>query len=463
MRVNRCVDPPATCRSRIALALALTVLPSSALAAEIPKITVERLLANAVDHSPLLRARRASVDEAFGFSRQARSAWLPQLTLVGEGRWNAVEADLDLRDIVLGLAPALGIDPTGALDSLPPPTEIQPRWVAQGVLRLRQLIFDPRAFFGPSIAAAGVEARRAAVDAARRDVLFSVLRLAVGLESLDALETAAARAVTVASERAREARVRVEAGTAIPLDESRAIAAQTEAESERQAIRAERVRLTADLKALSGWSGPLALEPIRQVGRLVEAGAGAESRPTLSEAAAAVRRADQQAKLSARLWLPSVAAEGQASYASFGGFANEKLQGTAFVSIVLPLFDPSRYAEADIARAGAERARANLAATRARLIAEEQKARASLSAARARLDLAHAQLQAARATVDQVERRYREGEATSLDLQTADAERFGADRALAERKLAVTLADLQLARALGGQIHLSASSQETSP
>ena len=463
MKANRCVDPPKRGWRWLAVGSFFFLLPTVVKAQEVPRIKVETLLESASEKSPLLRARRALADEAKGLRRGAWARWLPYMSARGEGRWNAVEAELDLRDIALGLAPALGIDPTDALDSLPPPTEIQPRWVAQGVLRIRQLIFDPRALYGPSIAAEGIEAQQAALEAARRDVLFSVLRLAVGLESLDALETAASRAVTVATKRARDARLRVEAGTAIPLDESRAIAARTEAESERQAIRAERVRFVADLKALSGWSGPLALRPVAEPTGLVDDGDGVESRPLLKQAAAVVRGAEGQVALTRRLWLPSIAAEGQASYASFGGFANEKLQGTAFVSIALPLFDASRYAEADVARANADRARASLAATRARLRAEEEKARASLGAARSRLELAHAQLDAAQATVDQVERRYREGEATSLDLQTADSERFGADRALAERKLAVTLAELELARALGGQIRFSPTVKEDTP
>ena len=463
MRTNRRAEIRGDSWAAAGLCAALLALPSLVHGSEPSRITIESLLTTAVERSPLLNAERAAVDRAHGISRQAWSAWVPRVTAAGEGRWNAVEAELDFRDLVLGLAPALGIDPTDSLDSLPPSTEIQPRWVAQGVLGIRQLIFDPRAFYSPAIAAAGVEARGSALEAAHRDVLFGVLRMAVGLESLDALEAAAARAVAVADTRARDAKLRVEAGTAIPLDESRARAARTEAESQRQSIRAERARLTAELKALSGWQGPLAIQPIEAPTRLVAAGAGAKTRPLWREAEATVRGADDAAKLTRRLWLPSVAVEGQASYASFGGFANERLQATAFVSIVLPIFDASRYAEADVARADADRARASLAATEARLIAEEEKARAALDAARARLSLAHAQLETARATVAQVERRYREGEATSLDLQTADTERFSADRGLVERELAVFLAELQLARAVGGRVRLNSMEHEESP
>lgn len=441
------------------LILGLVLAPASAFGGEAPSL--EALLAHARAHSPVIQAERAAVDRAEGGRRQAWSVWRPQLSASGEARWFSVEAELDFADVVQGLAPGLGIDPTPFLADLPPPTQIQPHWSAVGVLRLRQLVYDPRAWHGPALAEAGARRAEAALAQTERDVLFGVIRIVLGLESLAALDAAAARAVDVAQQRAAEAKTLVEAGAATPLDVSRAETARIEAESQRATLAAEQARLLAELRALAGWDEPLAVAPQRvEPARLMPPGSGPADRPELAARRAEVEAAERQLRATGQRWLPTVVAEGQVSYASFGGFADERLQATAFLGLQLPLYDGgARYADADVSRADVARARAGLEAQRRTLDADAVRAEAAVTAARARLELARAQLETAAATVQQVELQAREGLATSLDLQSADAQRFAADRNLAEQTLALSLSELELSRAFGGRV----VTQESSP
>lgn len=413
-------------------------------------VTLETLLDHASRRSPVLTAERTALPEAEAGRRGAWSAWRPDLSAGGQGRWSSVEAELDLGDIVRGIAPALGVDPEPLLADFPPPTQIQPRWSAVGSVTLRQLVFDPSALYGPRIAAAGVDAAEAAVRAAERDVLFTLARLALGIESLDGIEEAAERALEVAERRLDEAGQRMEAGVATGLDVSRAKTAQMEAARELAAVQAQRARMLADLVALSGWEGELSAVDAGGLSRLLADGKGADTRPELARARAGIRGAEEALASAEYRWLPSVMLEGNVNWASFGGFADQQLTAGALVGIQIPLYDGGRrYADADKARAQLDRARASSEALLLNLRAEVKKAEATLSEAKAQLELARAQLETAEQAVQQTEQLTAEGMATSLDLRTADARRFAADRALTERKLALSLAELGLARARG--------------
>jgi outer membrane protein TolC len=417
-----------------------------------PAVSLDALVRHAAQHSPLLAAERAAIPEARSGARRAWSAWRPDLSADGRGQWSSVEAELDFADFVRGLAPALGVDPASVIGDLPPPTEIQPRWSAVGRLRVRQLVFDPRALHSVRIAAAGMDATEAAVEVAARDLWFTVARMTLGIESLDGLEAAAERALDVARRRVREAEVRIEAGIATPLDASRARTAEVEARSELEAVRAQRAQMLAELAALVGWAGELEAVVSTGLERLLVPGEGVDQRPEVDATRARVEVAKRRLASAEQQWLPSVSLEGAATYSTFEGFAGEKLVGSAFLGIQLPLYDGGRrYADADAARARLARARAQAEATRLQLRAEARSAEASRKEAQSQLALAEARLGTADDAVGQAERLYEEGLATSLDLREADARRFAAEQALTERRLALALAELELARARGAR------------
>lgn len=448
---RRLEDAPGAPRRLLTLGIALSAALSGSTALAAPpegSLTIQRLLDHTLAHSPALAAQLSGVDVADGQLRQAWSAWKPNLAAQGEGRWNSVEAELDFGALFGGL----GIDTSGA-GELGEPVVIQPRWAAQGAISVRQLIFDPSAFFAPRMAAESKRAAEAQAEEARRDVLFGVVRMALGLESLDALEAAAARAVKVAEDRADDARIQLEAGIATPLDLTRAETSRTEAETNRQQVIAERARVQAELRALTGWDAALTLTKVPQLQTLVEGVDGFEQRPKIAAARAQVAAADENASSTELLWLPSIALGGQVAYSSYAGFVGQNVTATAFVGVEIPLYDGGlRYGKDDVAEAQLSRARSGLEAELRNARAEVEKAQASLREAQARLELAQAQLRTANQAVEQTEQLVEGGLATSLDQQTADGQRFGADRTLAERELALALAQLTLLRAQGGRL-----------
>ena len=424
--------------------------------------SITELLLHARDHSPILKEQNARIHRAQADKRLAWAAWMPLFQAQGQGRVNSVEADLDLGGAVASVVGTLGIaDPNSFdLSQLPPPTEIQPRWVASGILSVRQLIFDPQAIFAPRVAASGLALQKAIQATAEQDLFYTIIRISLGIDSLKAVEGTAQRAIEVAEQRLRDARSRLDGGIATPLDVSRAESTKTEAESAYQSIRAQRQRLIADLRAVSGWDQNVQVGTLESVTDLLSTSSGLESRPELDVAKSAVKVAKRQALQASARWLPTVFAEGQLIYQSFGGLVGEEVQGTGFVGIQIPLFDASRYAQRSVAQAELTQRRAALERQRRALTAQETQAQASKQESESRLQLAVVQLKTSEATVSQVERLYQEGLATSLDLQTADAQRFTADRSVEERKLALVISELALARARGARVQVENNNNE---
>ncbi|MEQ8978285.1 MAG: TolC family protein [Deltaproteobacteria bacterium] len=401
--------------------------------------------------SPELRKARARIAAAEGELSRVFSAWKPNLSVSGQVAYNTQLIELDFGGILGGIVTAVGGDPS-TLD-LPPATVIQPHWTVAGVATLRQLLFDPSAWFGPGIARASVDAQRAGADAATDELLFAAAQLYAGLQAVDALEGAAERAVRVADARIEQAEVRVESGLATPLDAIRARTRKTEANSELARIVAQRRALQADLQTILGTDHPVRVVSAPLPEDLGEPGSGVGDRRDVIAQEAAVEAAEKNAGRTKWLWLPSLFFEAQGTATNVAGFGGNHYFGVASIGLSLPLYDGGlRYAERDVAEANLAQAQASLDATRSRGLALMEKARAQLDEARARAELAEAQLDLAERAVAQVEDLRNNGLATSLDLDDADLRRFGADRQLADRRLDVALSRLRLHYAQGGRL-----------
>lgn len=416
-----------------------------------PPLTYEALMAQVPETSPELRAARARIAAAEGELSKVWSAWRPNLSAGGQVKYSTQSVELDFGAILGGVVTAVGGDPS-TID-LPPATVIEPHWSVAGVATLRQLLFDPSAWHGPGIARAAVKAQSLAARAATDELLFAAAQLYAGLQSVDALEAAALRAVQIADARIQDAEIRVEGGLATPLDATRARTRKTEAESQLAQIRAQRRNLQADLQAILGTAAPVRVVSAPLPRDLGAPGNGPEERRDVLAREAALLAAEKEVNRTKWLWLPSLFFEAQGTATNVGGFAGNHYFGTAIVGLSLPLYDGgARYASRDIAEARALEASAALDGTRARALGLIEKAEAKLEEARSRFELAEAQLDLAQRAVEQVDSLRDNGLATSMDLDDADLRRFAADRQLAERDLDVALSRLRLHYARGGHL-----------
>lgn len=431
-----------------ALAAGALLAPAVGLA---EPLTYSELLARVPKSSPDVRQANARIAAAEGELSKVWSAWRPQVSLAGQLQYSTQQVELDFGQILGGLAQGFGIDPS-TLD-VPPPTVIQPHWSVSGVAKVRQLLFDPSAWYGPSIARAALESRALAAEAATDELLFAAAQLYAGLQAVDALESAAERALEIADKRTADAEVRVEAGLATPIDVTRAKTRAAEAKSQLAQIRAQRRSLQADLQVVIGAETPVEVASAPLPEALGPAGDGPGSRRDVAALQAAVEAATEDAERTFWLWAPSLVFEAQGTATNVEGFAGNNFFGTATLGLAFPLYDGgTRYAERDIAQARLAETRASLDKTRIRAESLITKAAAKLEEAQSRLELAQAQLELADEAVAQVDQLRESGLATSLDLDTADSQRFAADRQLAERSLDVALARLRLHHARGGRL-----------
>lgn len=429
----------------------LSIMLGGASATAAEPLTYEALLRRVPEASPDVRQAQARIAAAEGELSRVWSAWRPQVSLSGQLQYSTQEVELDFGQIVGGLATGFGVDPS-TLD-LPPPTVIQPHWSVAGVATVRQLLFDPSAWKGPSIARAALQSQTLAAEATADELRFAAAQLYAGLQTVEALEAAALRALEVANKRTADAEVRVEAGLATPIEVTRARTRAAEARSQLASILAQRKNLQADLQVVIGAEAPVEVVSAPLPAQLGRAGEGAESRRDVAALKAALRAADADESRTAWLWMPSLFFEAQGTATNVGGFAGNNFFGTATLGLAFPLYDGgSRYAQRDIAQAKVEQTRAQLDATRIRAESLITKAAARLEEARSRLELARAQLELADQAVAQVDQLRQSGLATSLDLDSADVQRFAADRQLAERDLDVALARLRLHHARGGHL-----------
>ena len=436
---------------QIALIFMISALGFEAKSEEKKEISVLELLEFAVENSPSLKIDRGRVDRAHGVVGLGWSYWKPQISASGSVLWQSAQAELNFGEVLVGYGV---LEPADIPPGLNEPIDLQPEWSAAGRATIRQLLASPEAFFAPAIAKAQLRADSARFNVARNNLQFATVRMALGLEALSALSEAAQRAIEVSAQRVKDAEVRVSAGVGTSLDVHRAKTALTEAQSNQQGILADRSRLNAQLRALVGWDdGELKLTSIDSLDSLVEKQTTQTIRPEVSQAKQQLKAAHHANQAQSLSWLPTVFVQGQLTYSTIGGFADENVQGTVLLGVEVPLYDGgARYARQRISSAERVQAAAALEAIKRQIQAEIDIAIASKQEAESRLHLAQAQLSTAQEAVKQVERLYNGGLATSLDLQTADTQRFAADRGLAERQLAFVLSDLELVRVQGGTL-----------
>lgn len=432
------------------LALTLLAAPASD-AAQV--LDFDAVLEAIRDRSPALLAARAELAAVDGQVDKAWVGWRPKVDAIGRLTLSSVSAELD----------SAAFFPPELIMLLPPeqqmsilsqePTVLQPAVQLQGILTLSQTLFNITVLRAPEAAKAARAAATSQVGALEDDLLFSGATLYATLAGLERLEAAAQRAQEVAALRISDAKRRVEAGAATPLEVTRAETDRAQAEGQRISVQAQRRRLLAELKVLVGADGALEVAggSIRE--RIAAAPGDVRARRKVQAAEQQVVAAERQVGLHDMKWLPSLLAEGTLLYQNFDGFAGTPFLAQAMFTLALPLYDGGeRYADTDIAEA-------QLTAAQRRLDLELRTARAFLEtsaadlvAAQAELAQAEAQLELAQASVTQAERLAEAGLATALDLSDADGRRFQADQLVQQKRLQVELAELRRFYAAGGRL-----------
>jgi outer membrane protein len=430
-------------RSILVGLVVITLAPAASAQESAPKVlsfqeVLERVRAN----NASLLAARAEIAVAEGELDRAWSGLKPKLNAAGTLTLNSVEQKLD---------PAVFLPP-GSTIMVGEPIIIQQHVQLSGVLSLSQTLFDLSVLRSPGAARAARAAVMARADATEDDLLFQAATLYATAGGLRAQEAAAERAIAVAEQRVKDARVQLEAGTATKLIYTRAETDRVVAEGQKTSFLARRRGTLANLRAMTGSEELIDVAEARLPDLAGKTGEGIEARATVIAQQRAVEAADRAIGLWDMRWVPQLNAEGRALYTNTEGFG-DNVTYTAIINLVFPLYDGGlRYAETDIAQARASSARHLLERERLAARAYLEEALANLDSAKAELLQAEAQLKLANETVKQTEDLLSQGLATNLELTDADSRRFTADRAVAQKQLEYDLAALRAYYASGGRL-----------
>ena len=388
---------------------------------------------------------------AVGVER-AHGAWKPDVLATGTYDYATAEQSFNPGDLIRGVAAALGQTiPPGT--ALPGPVTIVAHNSLYGTLQISQPLFTPAGVFLIGPAKEGADAAAKGAAEAREQVLLGVARAYLSLKGIEGLLGAARDAERVALRRENDARVQINAGTAVEIALLRAQTDTASSRSQIASLEGQRDSLQALLEGLV--SEPITAQPGGAVdpdlGSAAEEGQNPwEQTFAVQSAVSAVRAAAGVVRYDDYQWLPSVAAIGRGNYNSNSGFSGKNFTADFILAASIPLYDRGqRYVARHEDDAKLMQAQANLAASRARARANWAGARANLASAQAVLQQSEAQAALAKRAQEQIEVAAKAGVATSLDLTDADNKRFAAESAAAQSRALVDIRRAEIAAAEG--------------
>ncbi len=428
----------------VALALGATTGARAQTPGSAPVLSLDSAIAAALATHPSIQAAEAQLDRADAGQLEARSAWLPSLSL---------DASAMKYQLPMVVAPLHGID----LRHLPNFDDK----LAQGGVSLGWTVFD--AARGPRVtrsrALAGAAASSA--DAATLDLLGQVARSYLRVRSTrEVLEAHDRQVAALAAERDRAAKV-FDQGRAARVTVLRAEAALAQAQAERESARMDAGLAERELARLMGI--PAERVAGARVPALCLRGAGADTLPARAQAVAgalakspalaALARQEEAARAgtaeSRALWLPKLQLVGRlAQYGSSDYSPTHEWQGG--VQLSYPLFTGGARV------AAGERADADVRAARAALAQARLQLEGGVDQALAAVESAHARVTALETAVAQSEEVARieklsldTGSGVQTDYLTAEAQVLGARASLTEAHAAEAAAHIELARVTG--------------
>jgi outer membrane protein TolC len=420
------------------LLLALAGPPDAAGAA----LTLDAALEELDRQSLTLVQARGRAEEAAGVVRQTAAALLPTASTGVTYLVNSEGASLRLPAQLGG---------TNVV--------IQPTHSTTFTGSVRVPLIVPTAWYdleAARAAARGADASTAAVRLAVRAGLAQSAYLAV---DADEQVAAAERAVANADALVKSATRRVQAGTAAPLEITRARAELVKRESDLAGARAASERAWLGVAIMLARQEPVRIQvpevegaPVPELaaapGDLV--GEALAKRPEVAAQAAQEAAADAGVRSAWARLAPQLSASGSV-FASDVAFVTGKKQGwRATIDLTWQLYDGGlRYGKLRQARAQVTESRAGLEAERLQVQREVLDARRDLGVAQERLRLAHAQAELAADSAASIRRSFEAGVASSLDVIDANDRLYQADSALADARARLATARLALQLALG--------------
>jgi outer membrane protein TolC len=440
-------------------------------------LTLDDALALERAHNRDLRVGRARLAQARTGIEQARAELLPTITSYGRYTHNYKEVSFDFSGFqraTVGLAEVIRTSTmspteaaalaqyeqvTNAAIAAATPIEIQLAEQFDAQITASVPLVTASGWLALDSARASVRSSEAGYDVTEATVLVGVAQAFFAAAGADEIVAARGDAVRVANETYQVARARLSSQVANPADVTRAETALVRAQQD--LVEAENAR-GATYRALATQLGThdefrvvpqatLPREP-EDTRELVHRAIGA--RPEITADVTAIEAARASERSARWRWAPTVSAFGNAHLGNYTGFSGNKYSWAVGVELDWVLYDGGLR---DALRHNAEAQRAEAQARidlEADTIADEvANARGTLETKRAGVVAADRVVALAKESLRIVRAQYEAGTAMQLDVLQAQDSLVAAEVALAQAHFDLSLADLQLSRAIGAFPH----------
>ncbi|MCP3139227.1 TolC family protein [Pyxidicoccus xibeiensis] len=418
--------------------LALTLAATLA-AAPPPVLTLEDALSRARKENLDLKAAQARLQQADTASRKAWAGYLPTITASGAIIRNSDAA----------------IIPPGLLS--PVPIEIQPLIQRQAQIELRQAIIAPQLWAAIQGAYKSERVAELNVEQARREILFGVAQAYYGAAAQAQAVTVQERLVELNQARAKDTRVRFEAGTVTRVALLRA--EQDLSRAEQDLIRAKNAAASArlvlaTLLAFDEADFQVAPPPEPQVSPKTDTAAMIQRSLEARADVAASRETVELARINKRgVWLsylPTLGVSGAWRIANSGGFTGQSDTWAITFAAQWTLWDGG-LREANLSEASGRIAESEANARKAELTAREEVKRAQLDLESALANRLKAEqtVELARESQRLTDVSFKAGVATYLEVADANTALTGAEIGLVSERLQAAVAALRLLRSVG--------------
>lgn len=420
--------------SLLALALAATLA-----AAPPPTLTLEDALSRARKENLDLKAAQARLQQADVASRRAWAGYLPTITASG-----AI-----IRNNVAVVIPPGTFGP----DAVP----IQPLVQRQAQIEARQAIIAPQLWAAIQAAYKSERVAELNVEQARREILFGVAQAYYGAAAQAQAVTVQERLVELNAARAKDTRVRFEAGTVTRVALLRA--EQDLSRAEQDLIRAQNAAASARLVLatllnLEDANFAVAPPPEPEVPAKTDTNALLERSLEARADVAAARETVELARINKRgVWLsylPTLGVNAAWRIANAVGFAGQNETWAITFGASWTLWDGG-LREANLSEASGRIAESTANYRKAELTAREEVKRAQLDLESALANRLKAEqtVELARESQRLTDVSFKAGVATYLEVADANTALTGAEIGLVSERLQASVAALRLLRSVG--------------
>ena len=447
-------------RKTTALCMLLAAAPAAALATDAPgqtqggpTVTLADALRLAAGRNLDLEATRAEIQRAEADLARSWSALYPSASAGLTWTHNDREDTLDQTAAMAPLFDVLGVP---APDAEPTVTRRQDDLA--GSLQVNVPLVNAQAWTGIGVGRLGVTVAEITVETRRRALSLSVAQAhhqALTLQSL--LRTQDAQ-LAAAEHHEEVALTRFRSGIGSRLDTIRAETAVEQARDQLVATRAGLESARDALAVLLNTDGLPVPAPEPAAGPGTDPAAGLEEvadalarRPDLELQRRLLDLTAQQVKLTRRGLLPTLGAQGRMTWDATGMLDDEDdtVRWAALVTLTIPLYSPSLFAEVDRQEASLTQARWTLAAAEQRAALELRQGARDVARTAEQVASARRQAGLARETETLTRTAYASGTGSSLEVIDAQRTSRQAELTLASRGFDARMAELSLLYARG--------------